>query len=214
MKLFTAKNIELYRVAISGLLVAFSVKILLELSSFRLVFFGFVVISLGFVLARSAIKHFGHKHLHAGDSAIDMIPVAVLLFANIAHPAVDGFSLAQTWKLTGVLPAVLLALSIVLHEVLRQSALVTALVVNKINWKWVVGTALLGIAIGIVASVAGANFFHKYETIADIATLFSYSFVIGEFYFLRKEHYNKYTTTLFVTGIVFGVLILKLTHAH
>ncbi len=215
MKNLPVKTIELYRIVISGLLLVFSIRILFELSETIFIGIAFSILVIGFILAKSVTKHFGHNHIHTGDSPIDVVPITVLIFANIAHPAVDGFSLAQTFQFVGIFPGFLFLISIVFHEIIRQSALVEALGISSINWKWIVGTAFLGILFGVSTSIFGSDFFHRYENIADLATLFSYSFIISEFYFLGKEKsINKNIVKFFILGIIFGIIILKLTHPH
>jgi RsiW-degrading membrane proteinase PrsW (M82 family) len=170
-------------------------------------------IALGIILSQVTSKHFGHDHHHRGDSAIDVIPVAVLLFANIAHPAIDGFSAVETFRVGGVFAGVLYATSIVFHELLRQSAFVAALAPLRINWRLVVSTAIIGLTTGVVTAVLEAHFFDRYQVLADIATLFSYSFVIAEFYTMQKNitHLNKWHKLFFIIGGGVGVCILLLS---
>lgn len=206
-------TIESYRVAMAGLLLVFATTIFFEISTTIYVGAGIGAIALGIVLSRIAFTHFGHNHHHSGDSAIDIVPVAVLLFANIAHPAIDGFSAIETFRIGGTLAGVLYATSIIFHEVLRQSAFVTALAPLRINWRLVVGTAVIGLGSGVLAAIVGAQFFDRYEIVADIATLFSYSFVIAEFYGMEKhtQDSTKWHKVLFVGGVVVGVCILLLS---
>ncbi|MBP6904855.1 MAG: hypothetical protein KBB91_02250 [Candidatus Pacebacteria bacterium] len=199
------KHIESYRVVMGGLLLVFATQIFIEVFPTIYVGAALAAIALGITLSSITAQHFGHSHQHAGDSAIDAIPVAVLLFANILHPAIDGFSAVETFTIGGVVAGTLYVLSIIFHEVLRQTAFVSALAPLHINWKWVTGTAVLGILIGVGAAVGGASFLGRYEIAADIATLFSYSFVIAEFYFIGKDHPVKNTKLLVLLGVLVGV---------
>ena len=60
-----------------------------------------VLIVVAVYLAKKTVEHFHGHHHKMADSAIDAIAPAVLLLANIAHPAVDGFSLFQTFSNSG-----------------------------------------------------------------------------------------------------------------
>ena len=115
-------TIDSYRVIMAGLLLVFAATIFFEISTTIYVGASVGAIVLGVILSNITSKHFGHNHHHSGDSAIDIVPVAVLLFANIAHPAIDGFSAVETFRIGGTLAGVLYATSIVFHELLRQSA--------------------------------------------------------------------------------------------
>ncbi len=207
-------RIEQYRTVMAGLVAVFLVHVFLELLPTIYVGIAVAAIALGILMAYLTSRHFGHSHHHVGDSAIDVIPVAVLIFANIAHPAIDGFTAVETFRIGGVIAGMLFAGSIILHEIVRQSFLSTALTVVNVGWIWVVGTACIGITTGIVAGFFGADFLHRYEFVADIATLFSYSFVIAEFYFIGTKHANKKDTVLFVGGILLGVGMMLITSAH
>ncbi len=191
------QHIESYRIAMAGLLVVLGVHIFSEIITTVYIGVAIAAIAIGVLLSKLTARHFDHGHNHVGDSAIDAVPIVVLLFANIAHPAIDGFSAVETFAVGGVLAGVLYTISIIFHEIIRQSAFVAALKPLYIDWKWVTGTALLGIILGVMAAFAGSSFFERYEFIADIATVFSYSFVIAEFYFLKKNQETKNPKTLF-----------------
>ncbi len=214
MKSMFLNRIEQYRIAMAGLVAVFALQIFIEIVPTIYLGYGIAAVALGIVMARLAARHFGHGHHHVGDSAIDVVPVAVLIFANIAHPAIDGFTAIETFRVGGVAAGSLFAGSVLLHEIVRQSFLSAALRAVHVSWKWVVGTALIGIAIGVGAAVIGADMLHQYETVADIATLFSYSFVIAEFYILGKSHASKKDGLLCMLGILIGISIVLITNTH
>lgn len=203
--------VDTYRIIMAGMLAVFAGRIIIELLPTWHIVLGVLALLAGVLLARVAARHFGHGHHHRGDSVIDVIPVVVLLFANIAHPAIDGFSLVATFQEAGLIAGVLYGVSIVLHEAVRQSAFVTGLAPLHINWKWVVGTALFGIGIGIFAGMNGALLVGRYELAAEIATLFSYSFVIAEFASVKSGHRVPHAPWLFVAGVLLGIVIIFMT---
>jgi hypothetical protein len=195
----------------AGMLAVFAMRIIIELLPTWHIGLGILALLAGGLLARITARHFGHGHHHRGDSVIDAIPVLVLLFANIAHPAIDGFSAVETFHGAGVVVGVLYGLSVILHEAVRQSAFITALTPLHINWKWVVGTALFGITLGVAAGIGGTQFFGRYELAADIATLFSYSFVIAEFASANSGHRVPHTRSLFIGGVLLGIALICMT---
>jgi len=99
----------------------------------------------------------------------------------------------------------------VLHEAVRQSAFVTGFAPLYINWKWVVGTALFGIGIGIFAGMNGAFLVGCYQLAAEIAILFSYSFVIAEFSSANSGHRVPHARSLFIAGVLLGIAIIFVT---
>lgn len=216
MKQTLITKIESFRALITGFLLVFVLILGAELlASPLLILIGVVLIGLAVWFAKHTAHHFHGHHHHAGDALIDAVPVAMLFIANIFHPAVDGLSWYETFTDRGLLVGVFFGLSIVLHEIIRQSALITAFKEMSIKWYWVVLTALVGIASGIGAGYFNATFFHDYEHIADLVTLFAYVFIIAEFHFAHKDHGNKKASFwLIVAGIILGGVLAYLTHAH
>lgn len=203
-------HIEQYRSLTIGFLSVLAIAVFGELFTNPLHFsIGVLLFVAGYWCAKKVVHHFHFDHHHAGDSIVDSVPVVTLILANILHPAVDGLSWYETISSRGIFAGVVFGLSIILHEILRQGALVAVFKDMKIKGYIVVLTALLGIAIGITTGIFNASFFHEYEYLADFATLFAYAFVISEF-FLGHRHEeaaskNKYTGMIagFVIGIVF-----------
>ena len=173
-----------------------------------------VLILLALYLAKKTAQHFHGHHHHAADSAIDIVAPIVLLLANILHPAVDGFSFFQTLTNDGVIPAAIIGVGIVLHEILRQSALVTAFRPLGVRWYFVLVTALIGIASGIGLGIAESALVEKYEYIADLATIFAYSFVIAEFYFHNHGTALQRRSWWILVGGVGALLLQHYMSAH
>lgn len=154
------------------------------------------------------ITHHFHGHHHrAGDSALDAVTPAVLILANILHPAVDGFSFYQILTHSGVAAGVLVGGGIVVHEVLRQSALIAAFRYVGIRWYTIVITALLGIAGGIGLGVFESGLVEKYESVADLATIFAYAFVISEYYLHTSERAKGKQIAWFTIGLTVAVIL-------
>ena len=81
-----------------GLLLAFIFFTLKELAGEPVWFVGAIAVMAGaIVVAKKTAQHFHLEHTHAGDSPFDAIALSVLFVANILHPAVDGFSLYETF---------------------------------------------------------------------------------------------------------------------
>ena len=180
-----------------------------------LILLGIAFVALAIYLAKKTAQHFHGHHHHAADSAIDIVAPAVLFLANILHPAVDGFSFYQTLQGSGVVAASIVGAGIVLHEILRQSALVTAFRPMGIRWYVVLVTAVIGIASGIGLGIAESAVVEKYEYIADLATIFAYSFVIAEFYYHKHEHsITKRSWWIVVGGIIALVIQYYMSAGH
>jgi len=173
-----------YSAVVIGFIATLGISIGWELRDNPMLFAGGVaLIFLAIYLAKKTAHHFHGHHHHAADSAIDIVAPTVLFLANILHPAVDGFSFFQTLSHGGVVSAVIVGVGIILHEILRQSALITAFRPMGIRWYFVLITAVMGIGLGIGLGVVESAFIEKYEYIADLATIFAYSFVIAEYYY-------------------------------
>jgi len=216
MKPAFASKIESFRALIIGFLLVFVVLVGSEFIDSPLYLgIGITLSLLAVWFARKTAHHFHAHHHSAGDSVIDIVPASVLFLANIFHPALDGLSWYETFATQGAWFGVLFGLSIILHEFVRQSALITAFKAMHIKWYWVVVTALIGIASGIGAGRINATFFHDYEYVADLLTLFAYTFIIAEFHYAHREHGNKKVSLLLViVGIILGGVLAYLTHGH
>lgn len=156
-------------------------------------------------LAKKVSKHFHHDHHHGLDSAIDMVAPAVLLIANFLHPAVDGFSLFHAFEHEGVLGAIIVGVGILLHEILRQSAMVTVFRPLGIKRFVVIGTALAGILLGVGLGALEVSFLERYEFVADFAMVFAYSFIIAEYYYHNHAVVSKKQKWWGVLGIAIAL---------
>lgn len=154
-------------------------------------------------------NHFHGHHHRAGDSGLDAITPAVLILANILHPAVDGFSFYQILTHSGIVAGALVGSGIIVHEVLRQFALITAFRHVGIQWHTIVITALFGIGGGIVLGIFQSGIVEKYEAIADMATIFAYAFVISEYHLHESEAPKKGVR---IAGFLAGVIVAGTLH--
>jgi hypothetical protein len=204
-----------YRAFMIGFLVMFAAGILLELAAdWMVMLLALALLAVGLRLAHYASKHFHGNHTHVGDSAIDIVAIGALILANILHPMVDGFSFYQT-LIQNRTAAALFGLSIVGHEVLRQWALVEAVREHmKRATLIIVPTALVGIAAGIALGMFGTTITEGHERVADLATIFAYSFIIGEFYFAGHGTSGKRTQWFVVVGLVVGAFFTFFLRGH
>lgn len=199
------KHISTYRALVIGFLVVLTVAIYIELFANPVHFFlGIVCAVLGIWFAQKTVHHFHVEHHHAGDSIVDSVPIITVLLANILHPAVDGLSWYETFTDRGILVGIIFGSSVVLHEIFRQSALIGVFKKMNIKGYVVVVTAMLGTCIGLATGFLNTTFFHRYEYIADFATLFAYGFIIGE-YFLGFHHAKKDISKN--VSLMFGILL-------
>lgn len=206
------KQADLVGAFIVGFLFSLITLIFKEISPNPIyIFLGIGLIFLAILLSKKTAHHFHDGHTHAGDSAFDIVAVLILFLVNIFHPALDGFSFYETFLNQGFLPAIIFAIGILLHEVVRQSVLATAFRNMGIKWHYVVGTAVFGIALGIVTSISSNNFFSNYEWVIDLGTLFAYSFIVSEFYFSGHFVNKKSQMGFFVVGLLTGFAISVLS---
>jgi len=205
-----------YSAVVIGFIGVLGIHILWELHEAPLLMCGGLVLALvAIYLAKKTAQHFHGHHHHAADSAIDIVAPTVLFLANILHPAVDGFSFYQTLQGSGVVAASIVGVGIILHEILRQSALVSAFRPMGIRWYVVLITAVIGIASGIGLGVAESAVIEKYEYIADLATIFAYSFVIAEFYYHKHSHtMSKKSWWIVVGGLIALVIQYYMSAVH
>lgn len=199
----------------SGWLLVFAVGIVIELIERpKLMAIALGLIALGLLLARYAARHFHGGHTHVGDSAIDIVAIGALLVANVLHPMVDGFSIYETTK-ESTLVGILFTLSVFFHECLRQWALIEAVKGHlRRATVLVVGTALGGIALGIGLGLFGTRITEGHEQVADLATIFAYTFIIGEFYFADHGHAGKGSRWFIILGLAIGALLTFFLKAH
>lgn len=200
------KHIYTYRALVIGFLLVLTIDIYIELFANPVHFFlGLVFLILGIYFAQKTVHHFHFDHHHTGDSIVDSVPLITLLLANILHPAVDGLSWYETFADRGLLVGIIFGSSIVLHEIFRQAALIGVFKKMSIKGYVVIVTAIFGTSIGLATGFLNTTFFHKYEYVADFATLFAYGFVIGE-YFLGHHHTKKDTAKniSLIAGILLG----------
>lgn len=209
MKHILHTSIERYRAVITGALCVFGFFVFLELFD-QPVFFaaGLLLGTVALWAAKKTAHHFHYHHHHEGDSVIDVLPVSVLFIANIFHPAVDGLSFWEIFMRNGAAAGIVFGGGIVLHEIIRQSALIAVFSQYAIRWYWIVGTAFFGIALGIGAGMFNATFFHTYEYIGDLATVFAYTFIIGEFWYTEQKYPQRNTPWYVFLGMLIGVAIM------
>ncbi len=206
----TSHNISIIRTGIIGILLVFSSRIFIELFVSPLFFFvGAVIFFFAYILARTTHHHFAHNHSHEGDSVIDAVPLWILMFANILHPAVDGFSFWEILQNEGVVAGVVVGASIGLHELVRQSALIFALKRYGVWWGTVVLTALLGISVGVLAGATHTEFLHTYEYVAELLTLFAYGFIIFD-----SLHHRMSQRYMIPIGVIVGVVLTFFMYSH
>lgn len=203
------------RSAIAGMLLVFTFVILKELAHAPWYFAGALAGAAGAVfLARKTAHHFHGGHTHAGDSPLDVVATVVLFIANIFHPAVDGFSVFETFAQRGTLIGGLFLAGVVLHEVFRQGALIAVFRDMGIRWHWVIATALIGIASGIGMGLLGSHTLHDREALIDVVTVFAYTFIIAEFYSGGHGSSKRKLTPLVIAGLVIGFLLTHFIKAH
>ncbi len=210
------RHIELIRGAVVGLLLVFSFFIIKE-SLHSPLFLGLLCLLgiLAVYLAKKTAHHFHAHHTHEGDSAIDTIPFTILILVNIFHPAVDGFSLFETAEEQGLTAGLIFAGSIVLHEIVRQGALITAFLRMGMKKVWlVIATALLGIFLGIGFGFLGSEFLHEYEWVVEALTFFAYVFIISEFWYASHDERKSQKLLPILVGIVVGVLLSVFVVVH
>lgn len=157
-------------------------------------------------LNKKIAHHFHGHHHHAGDSAIDVVAPTVLILANVLHPAVDSFTFYQAIVYSGLPAAIVIGSGIVLHEILRQSALITAFRFVGMRWYVVVTTALIGLAGGIGLGILESGIVARYEAVADLATIFAYAFVISEYTLHSKPRAQQKLLVWLLIG--FGIALL------
>ena len=215
MNIFTHIHVEKYRAVVTGFLLVFAFHIASDLFVvfWQAILSGLLLVG-AVLLARATAHHFHAGHHHPGDSPLDVVAVSVLLLANVLHPAVDGFSLYETFQLGGIAAGIVYAGSVLLHEIFRQSALITVFSAMQISWFWVVTTALLGMGGGMLAGILGTTFLHQYEVVVEMATLFAYGFIIAEFYFAHPHSQIKKPWIFLLGGIVLGIVITVLSVTH
>ena len=197
-----------FKTVVVGFITGLLLLILWELrESVPLFFLAIVLMGFAWYLNKKIAHHFHGHHHRAGDSAIDAVAPTVLILANILHPAVDGFSFYQTLAHNGVAAAAVVGGGIVVHEILRQSALIVAFRFVGIRWYTIVITAVLGIAGGIGLGIFESGVVERYEAIADLATIFAYAFVISE-YSLHGTPLSKGKRALWLLVGSMGAFIL------
>lgn len=158
-------------------------------------------------LNKKIAHHFHGHHHHVGDSAIDIVAPAVLIVANVLHPAVDSFTFYQTLIYGGIPATIVIGSGIILHEILRQSALIAAFRFVGLRWYVAVLSALVGIGMGITLGILESGIVVRYEAVADLATIFAYAFVISEFIVHKKQGTQSPRA-----GIALGVCIALMLH--
>jgi zinc transporter ZupT len=206
------EHADLFRAVIIGFLLVFIVELFAGISDSAL-YIGIAIVlsTFAWFLSKYVAQHF---HAHTDVGIAQVTATSVLFLANIFHPAIDGFSFYQTSVSEGLVTGIFFAVSIVIHELFRQTALITAFAQMGIKRRWVIGTALLGVGIGISAGLFGTHILQTHERIVDIVTLFAYVFIIGEFWHAGHAK-DTQKMSLFVTlGIVIGVFLSIFFKAH
>lgn len=202
------------RAATIGLLIAFIVSLFIDIStSPSLLLASIVAIAVALLLARATARHI-HCDCHTeGVHSVSGVAVVILFITNILHPAVDGFSFFEVATTNGPLAGLVFGLGVFVHELFRQTALIAAFRIFGIKWYWVIVTALSGVVLGVGAGVLGSELFHEHEQLIDVATIFAYTFIIGEFFV--TGHGVKKNARLFVfVGLVVGILLSFFSYSH
>lgn len=198
-----------FRTILVGFIGGLMILILWELRELPLLLVASMVCILGaWYLNKKIAHHFHGHHHHAGDSAIDIVAPTVLILANVLHPAVDGFTVYQTFIQSGTAAGVVVGSGVALHEILRQSALIAAFRFVGIRWYVVVITAVVGMGGGILLGVLQSGLVDRYEVIADLATIFAYAFVISEYSIHEKQGVPERRWV----GIAAGILLALALH--
>jgi hypothetical protein len=201
------KNTELAGAFITGFLFSLIIILFREIShSLPLILTAIILISGAIFLAKKTARHFHGEHTHAGDSTIDIVALLILLLVNIFHPAVDGFSFYELLIRQGFLAGAIFASGVIVHEIVRQSVLVTVFKNMGVKWWWVVLTAVFGIGLGICAGFFSSNFLRAYEWVIDLSTIFAYSFIVAEFYYSGHFVNKNSQIGAFFVGIIVGIL--------
>jgi hypothetical protein len=210
------KHIESIRGAVVGLLLVFSVSIIRDSVKSVLLLVALMVFGiLAIYLAKKTAHHFHSSHTHEGDSVIDSLPVTILILVNIFHPAVDGFTLFETTTEQGIASGLIVAGSIVLHEIVRQGALITAFLRMGIKKVWlIITTALFGIFLGVGFGFLGSELLHIYEWVIDLCTFFAYVFIISEFWYANHDERKNQKVLPIMVGVAVGVLLLVFASVH
>jgi hypothetical protein len=186
-----------------GILFVFLCATLFELGLFGLLI-AVLAIAIAVWLAKKTAAHFHGAHTHEGDAAIDFAAPVVLILANTLHPALDGFSWYEVLVQGGAASAAVVGAGIVLHEIFRQGALIGAFKPLGLGWKIIVGTALVGIALGIAVGYMGSTILARYETVIDISVVFAYSYVIAEFFY--SGHFGSASKKWIAIGGIVGLI--------
>lgn len=162
-----------------------------------------------------------HRTVHdrIEETAVQVIVPVLLLVVNIVHPAVDGFSLYETFLRGGVAIGIIAIIGIFLHEVIRQWALIIAFAKMGIRKPWlIIVTALIGISMGVTFGYFGTYILHDHEGSIDVVTLFAYSFIITEFLFTdhhkENENLNHKKWKPLVVGIVVAIVYTFIFSGH
>ncbi len=201
------KNTELIGAFITGFLFSLIFFVFKEISSNPIhILLGIALVFLSIFLAKKTAHHFHGEHTHVGDSTFDIVAILILFLVNIFHPAVDGFSFYETFIREGFLAGLLLAAGIILHEIVRQSVLITVFKNMSIKWYFVVLTAMLGISAGILVGAFSGHFLENYEWVIDLGTVFAYSFIVAEFYYSGHFVSKKSQISILLAGIVVGII--------
>ncbi len=206
----TVQSLSSIRSIISGILLVFVIQIFIDFVETPILFgVGSITIFLSYILVSKTHKHFTHDHRHLGDSIIDSVPFWIAMVANIFHPAVDGFSFWEVFQNEGVISGIIVGISIVLHEIVRQSGLILALKQYGVSWIVIVPTALFGVLIGVIGAITHADFFHTYEYVADITALFAYGFIV--FDGIHHKVTKKWSLPF---GVLIGICLVLFLHHH
>ena len=198
-----------------GVIATLGILLILETTDTWWVFvLALAFVGCGVYLARKTNHHFHGHHHHRGDSLIDTVPLGILLLANVLHPMVDGFSVFQTFSHEGMVEGLLIASVVLLHECIRQAALIPVFKTLGIKWYWVIGVTLVSIAGGGVLSILGSSLVERYEYIADLATIFAYTFIVSEYYLHAKEGKGSWKMFWAIVGILLAVALQHHMHMH
>lgn len=173
-----------------------------------------LLLFLGIFFARKFAKHFdyGCDHTHGTDR----IFIGSVLLASLIHTTFDGSILHLTQKKEGWTMFFVVLATIVIHELIRMSAIMEILgdmgYSKKQIWLYVFFVSLLGFVSGIVLAGIFGEAVEGGEGFVHLATGFLYSIIATDiFLFIKKRYQISYF--LVSAGAIVAV-VLESLHSH
>ncbi len=185
-----------------------------EARDFSTIFLSIVILALGIFIAQKFAKHLacGCDHTHSTDKVF----IGSLVAASFIHTLFDGGIFHLTIKEEGIISIFLVALTIILHEILRMSTLMSVLsdmgYSKKSRWGYVFLVSVSGFAFGLALSFLLDGKIEQMEGVAHLVIGFLYSIIATDIFIFTKNRYkiNYYLVTL---GAIIGIL-LEIVHSH